>query len=107
MMYQNTEIATEWIGGEAAGAIRFWIELQCHAREEVRGWAFLVGGSAAPSKNFWHYGYASELEARNKAIDLIEEYLKADIRQAEARLVEVKTLLAEVNQLQRQRNGIY
>ncbi len=106
-MYQNTEITTEWVGGTAL-TTRFWIELQCHAREEIRGWAFLVGGSAAPSKNFWHYGYASESEARNKAIELIEEYLKANIRQIETKLLDdAKTLLAEVNQLQQQRDGIY
>ncbi|XHX78970.1 MAG: hypothetical protein RBJ76_03265 [Stenomitos frigidus ULC029] len=100
MTYQNTEIETEGL------ADRCWIQLQCHAREAIRGWAFRVGGGFV-SQPDWEYGYPSKEEAKNRAIDFIEEHLKTKIRRIERDLTAAQNLLTVVHQHQRQRSEIY
>lgn len=98
MTYQDTEIIEEAI---ATNDLRCWIELQCHSRESVRGWAFRVGGSGISRTMNWQYGYPSQDEARARAIDVIEEWVKHNIRQAEKQLKLSRCLLEEVHKHQR------
>lgn len=93
MSYQNTEITTESIKTES---VICWIELQCHAREAIRGWAFRVGGSGVSKNMDWQYGYPSEDEAKATASAVLEQLLESDLRASEKKLAASRSLLDQV-----------